>query len=121
MTTLRIMSAQRTLSTQPTDSTYKKFDDLEDMRDLISSRNLPDPPAKEESAQDSLDMMNDREDLVNLDDANDVIQDVDDQRNPVRRGTRERRTPTLFNPGTDLARNWTSDMVVNQALILDSQ
>ena len=103
---------------------YKKFKNLEDMRNLC--RNLLDLEAKEKSAQDSLDMMDHVEDSINLDDdapeeTADVIKNQEyDQVDSVRRSTRERKTPRLFNPGTGPARNWKSDMVVNQALILDS-
>ena len=84
--------AQRYMSTQPTRLKPEKVENLEDMS--YSSRNHPVPTAKEESAQDSLDMTDHDEDSVNLDDAltkaDDVIQDQeDDQRNPVQRSTRD--------------------------------
>eukprot|EP00957_Ditylum_brightwellii_P203743 15336007-Ditylum_brightwellii.AAC.1 len=43
-----------------------------------------------------------------------------DQPEPSRYSTRSCKPTILFHPGIGLARNWSSDMVVNKTLILNS-
>eukprot|EP00957_Ditylum_brightwellii_P131827 10052661-Ditylum_brightwellii.AAC.1 len=52
---------------------------------------------------------------------NDIVTEGDGmiQSEPTRCSARTRRSPTLFNPGTGPVRNWSLDIVVNEALILN--
>eukprot|EP00957_Ditylum_brightwellii_P114271 8712590-Ditylum_brightwellii.AAC.1 len=82
--------------------------------------NPPDVATKEESIQNSLsEQYNDKDPFIPTVDIrnNDITERDDvDMSELNRHSARTRRSPALFDPGTNPSRNWSLDMVVNQMI-----